>query len=154
MSKNDDVNERLTNAMHGTPQTLPDQRRHYLGSLRERVVLAIKIKELQDERTLRLFKQHLQDYDGKTALVNGKVTRQLISPYMQTLAQANFPFTLVNKPETPYDAEAIALLIVADKAVDQKEIDILKQFAQPATKPYTPPKKEKGKKGLLHDLFD
>lgn len=154
MSKNDDVNERLTNAMHGTPETLPDQRRHYLGSLRERVVLAIKIKELQDERTLPLFKKHLQDYKNKTALVNGKVTRQLISPYMQTLAQANFPFTLVNKPETPYDAEAMALLIVADKAVDQKEIDILTRFEKPAAKPYTPPKKEKGKKGFFHDLFD
>lgn len=152
MANSDDVNDRLTTAMTGTPQTLPDQRRQFLGSLRERVLLAIHIKDLDNSRTFHTFETHLKDFPDQTALVNGKVDHSKMGPYLQLLAQENYTFTLVDKPETPAEPDSYALLIVSRSAVDQEKIDLLDLY--PLTTPTTKEvDKKPEKKGFLSHLF-
>ena len=153
MTTPQDVNDRLNNAMYGTPQTLPDQRRQYLGSLRERVLLAIRVKDLDNPRTFDLFKKHLADFPDRSALVNGKIDHQKMGPYLKLLAQEDFPFTLVNKPETPSEDDSFALLIIAQQAVDQKVVDLLDMY--PLTSPSKPVTTDKAsaKKGWFSKLF-
>ncbi|WP_261805700.1 YueI family protein [Lapidilactobacillus luobeiensis] len=155
MSESQDVNQRLSDAIYGTPQTLPDQRRQYMGSLRERVLLEIKASDLSDERTLKLFQTHLADFadEDTSALVNGKLDHQLVGPYLKELAIANFPFTLVNKPETPADEKSEAVLLVTRSAVNRETVDILALYP---LKPFTPtpkPAKPTKKSGFFKRLF-
>lgn len=153
MANTNDVNERLTSAITGTPQTLPDQRRQFLGSLRERVLLAIQVKDLDNSRTFRTFETHLKDFTDQTALINGKVDHSKMGPYLQLLAQENFAFTLVNKPETPEEPDSYALLIVSRTAVDQETINLLDIYpaATDTTTQSTTNKPEK--KGFFSRLF-
>jgi uncharacterized protein YueI len=153
MATPQDVNDRLTNAMYGSPQTLPDQRRRFLGSLRERTVLAIRVKDLQNSRTFDLFSRHLDDFTDRSALVNGKIDHQLMGPYLKLLAQKGFPFTLVNKPETPDDSDSYALLIVSREAVDQETINILELYPLAQSKPTETSDKKPEKKGWFSKLF-
>lgn len=155
MAQESNVNDRLNNAMYGTPQTLPDQRRQFLGSLRERVLMEIDVRDLNNPRTFQLFQAHLTEFRAPehTALVNGKIDHQLTGPFLKELAQANFPFTLVNKPETPDKPESVALLIVNASAVDKQTVNLLAQH--PLTTPTTPASTDDKpkKKGFFERLF-
>ncbi|MCT6903063.1 MAG: YueI family protein, partial [Lactobacillus sp.] len=47
----EDLNTRVSNAAQGiTPQTRPDERRRFLGSLRERVLVRMTNTEVQDPK--------------------------------------------------------------------------------------------------------
>ena len=43
----DDLNDRLTESLYGTPQVKPDEQRKYLGTFRERVALTLDQGEAQ-----------------------------------------------------------------------------------------------------------
>lgn len=52
----EDLEKRVEYAASGiTPQTKPDERRRYLGSLRERVYLRMNLTECQDPALTQLF---------------------------------------------------------------------------------------------------
>ena len=56
----EDLNTRLEHAAKGiTPQTCPDERRRYLGSLRERVLVRMTVKETDNPDLDALFLDHL-----------------------------------------------------------------------------------------------
>ena len=46
----DNMQEHLNSALYGAPQTKPDERRKYMGSLRERVALCSSNQELTDPK--------------------------------------------------------------------------------------------------------
>ena len=56
MSEN--LNERLEQSSHGPLQTKPDERRRYLGSLRERVYLKMTITDLENPTSRQIFLNH------------------------------------------------------------------------------------------------
>ncbi|WP_125608312.1 YueI family protein [Lapidilactobacillus bayanensis] len=153
MANVNDVNERLTTSMTGTPETLPDQRRQFLGSLRERVLLAIPIKDLANERTFRVFETHLRDFNDQTALINGKVDHRQMGPYLQLLAKENFAFTLVNKSETPIEPDSYALLIVSRTAVNQQTINLLDLYPLITTPTSKKTNEKPAKKSFFARLF-
>ena len=41
--------QRIDNAVYGTPKIKPDEQRKYLGTFRERVCLTISVQELQEQ---------------------------------------------------------------------------------------------------------
>ncbi|MFC6171790.1 YueI family protein [Loigolactobacillus jiayinensis] len=144
MSENTDLESQLKSRMTGTPQTKPDERRHYLGSLRERVLLQITVAQLGDARTLPAFKQAVPKFTGAKLLLNGKLAATL-KPYLQYATQNNLAFTMVNDESANTASDAVALLLVASTAVDQADVTI-SQYYSPVTK-------EQPKHSFLADLF-
>lgn len=71
----EDLNKRVEQAAQGiTPQTKPDERRRYLGSLRERVLVRLNNTEVKDPKLTALFLKHITDFKGYTILINGNIT--------------------------------------------------------------------------------
>lgn len=71
----EDLNKRVEQAAQGiTPQTKPDERRRYLGSLRERVYVRMNNTEVKDSKLTALFLQHIADFKKYTILINGNIT--------------------------------------------------------------------------------
>ena len=67
----ENLTKRVENAANGiTPQTRPDERRSFLGSLRERVFVRMTIKDCEDAKLTKLFMDHFADYKGYTILIN------------------------------------------------------------------------------------
>lgn len=48
MSKKDKLEEYLMNGLTGTPELKKEEKKKYLGEFKERVILAVETKELQD----------------------------------------------------------------------------------------------------------
>ncbi|WP_164510001.1 YueI family protein [Lacticaseibacillus porcinae] len=122
-----DPTDRLMQNLNGTPQTLPDQRRLYLGSLRERVALAITNQQLQADTTLPAFvtalKTYAQDPTYKV-LLNGKVDMSKTAPYMKAIKAQGLAFTLVNDDTASLDAKRFFLLVVNQQAIDHEDISL------------------------------
>lgn len=94
----EDLNTRLEHAAKGiTPQTCPEERRRYLGSLRERVLVRMTVKETNNQELDTLFLDHLNDFKNYTILINGKMPQnKFISKLMSLCSQKDIKFTLIN----------------------------------------------------------
>ncbi|WP_125571544.1 YueI family protein [Lacticaseibacillus songhuajiangensis] len=147
MAANDDqVQEHITSAIFGPRQTKIDERRHYLGSLRERVELRLTNDEIGDPATLRRFKAVLPQYLDKDlqVLINGKEGMGISGPYVKLCSQSKIPFTLINNENAKLDPDESGLLIVAKEAVFRSDDDI---------KLPPEPKAEPKKSGWFSSLF-
>ncbi len=115
----EDLNTRLEHAAKGiTPQTCPDERRRYLGSLRERVLVRMTVKET-DNRAL--------DY---TILINGKMPQnKFISKLMSLCSQKDIKFTLINDETAKNEPDSTGVLVVSKTAINHYRIDINQVYA-------------------------
>lgn len=129
-----DPTDRLMQQLNGNPQTLPDQRRLYLGSLRERVALAITNQELAADTTLPSFVAALKPYAKDPTykvLLNGKVDVSKTAPYMKAIKAQGLAFTLVNDDTASLDPKRFFLLVVNQQAINRENIALPIQQADP-----------------------
>lgn len=121
----DDLQAHLNSSIYGPPQTNPDERRQYLGSLRERCALFISNAEMAETTTLPAFTARfatLQKEADYSMLLNGKLDSDLTTPYLAAASQANFPFTLVNDDTANTAPTSCGLAIVAKTAINATDI--------------------------------
>lgn len=129
-----DPTDRLMQQLNGNPQTLPDQRRLYLGSLRERVALAITNQELAADTTLPSFVAALKPYAKDSTykvLLNGKVDISKTAPYMKAIKAQGLAFTLVNDDTASLDPKRFFLLVVNQQAINRENIALPIQKSDP-----------------------
>src|SRR5699024_362118 len=149
----DDLSKRVEQAAQGiTPQTKPDERRRYLGSLRERVYVRMNNAEVKDSKLTSLFLQHIDDFKGYTILINGNITVDgFLGDVEAACSKKNIPFTLVNNETAKTGAEDSAVLVVSKNAINRQRIKIGQVYAPelPKTELEAPKKKE----SFWHKLF-
>lgn len=150
----EDLNERLQQAASGTtPQTKPDERRRFLGSLRERTLIRMTVAQTADPQLQKLFLQHLNDYQGYTILINGKMPQNnFINQVMGKASQAGIKFTLINDETAKTESDATGILVVAKQAINQYRIEINQVYAPALSSEKLSAPKEK-KHSFWHKLF-
>ncbi|CCI87216.1 YueI family protein [Lactobacillus gigeriorum] len=150
----EDLNKRLEQAAQGiTPQTRPDERRRFLGSLRERCLIRIDNTEINNEELTNLFLTHLDDYQGYSILINGNISNNRFLNKLEAQAsKKNIPFTLVNNETAKTGPTDTAVLVVAKDAINRMRIEISQVYAPELPKEQlTAPKKQKT--SFWHRLF-
>ena len=149
----DDLSKRVEQAAQGiTPQTKPDERRRYLGSLRERVYVRMNNAEVKDSKLTSLFLQHIDDFKGYTILINGNITDDgFLGDVEAACSNKNIPFTLVNNQTAKTAPRHSAVLVVSKNAINRQRIKIGQVYAPelPKTELEAPKKKE----SFWHKLF-
>ena len=127
----EDLNTRLEHAAKGiTPQTCPDERRRYLGSLRERVLVRMTVKETDNPDLDALFLDHLNDFKNYTILINGKMPQnKFISKLMSLCSQKDIKFTLINDETAKNELDSTGVLVVPKTAINHYRIDINQVYA-------------------------
>lgn len=150
----EDLSKRVEQAAQGiTPQTKPDERRRFLGSLRERVLVRIDNTEINDYKLTALFLKHIDDFKGYTILINGNITDDgFLGDVEADCSKENIPFTLVNNETAKTGPEDTAVLVVAKEAINRQRIEIGQVYApeMPKTELNAPKAK---KEGFWHHLF-
>ena len=149
----DDLSKRVEQAAQGiTLQNKPDERRRYLGSLRERVYVRMNNAEVKDSKLTSLFLQHIDDFKGYTILINGNITDDgFLGDVEAACSKKNIPFTLVNNETAKTGPEDSAVLVVSKNAINRQRIKIGQVYAPelPKTELEAPKKKE----SFWHKLF-
>lgn len=150
----EDLNKRVEQAAQGiTPQTKPDERRRYLGSLRERVLVRLNNTEVKNPELTSLFLKHIDDFKGYTILINGNIEDDgFLGDVEADCSKDDIPFTLVNNETAQTDPDATAVLVVAKTAINHPRIEINQVYApeMPKTELDAPKKKHDN---FWHHLF-
>lgn len=119
MSK--DVQDYLEKGMYGTPQIKPDEKRKYLGTYRERVVLALTMDDIAKTSYPSGCLSKFKEFPKGQVLLNANLTPQQQNKMMQLAQKAGVSFRLV---ETDTSTTDIGLVYALDYAVDLDDISL------------------------------
>lgn len=143
----EDLNTRLQQEAQGiTPQTKPDERRRYLGSLRERVFVRMTNQECHDPECQKAFLKHVKDFRPYTVLINANMPQtSFVDDVIASCASQRVNFTYVSDQTAQKAPDATGLLVVSTKSINRPRIEILQVYAPKLPhEQLTQPKKKKG----------
>ncbi|WP_175986622.1 YueI family protein [Bacillus sp. Marseille-Q1617] len=132
------IDDYLENGMYGQKQTKPDERRKFLGSLRERIVIALTQNQVREKKVYREVEASLKEHPGAKLLLNGNMNYDYLTKYIKLANQHGVSFSMVTNKESQTD---IGLLLAYDHAINKEEIYVEKQSAKPVNNKPEPKKK-------------
>jgi uncharacterized protein YueI len=140
--KKPNVEEVLQQGILGPLETKPDERRKFLGTLRERIIVSLMKSQVAEADIYPQVEQEVKKNPQANLFLNGNMDYSALSKYVKLAAKHNLEHTIVTNKE--HDTE-IGLVLAMDHAIDKEEIYITKkEFNLPE-----PPKS----KGLFSKLF-
>ncbi|MEK5037089.1 YueI family protein [Sporosarcina sp. FSL K6-3457] len=140
MSNN--VDDYLQRGIYGAKETKPAERRKFLSTIRERVVIALTQAQVREPGTYQQVEEAMQGNREARLYLNGHMSYGEFSKYIKIASKYNIDFTIVtNKNHN----SKMGLVLAYDYAIDKEEIYVKKVVAK------AKPKKNKNK-GLT-DIF-
>ncbi|MFP7299615.1 YueI family protein [Neobacillus niacini] len=140
--KKPNVEEVLQQGIHGPLETKPDERRKYLGTLRERIILVLKKSQVAEAEIYPQVEKEMKKNPQVNLLLNGNMDYSVLSKYVKLAAKHKVEHKIVTNKEHDTD---VGLLLAMDDAVDKEDIYISKKELS-----LTEPQKSKG---LFAKLF-
>lgn len=117
MEKNK-LDEILNEGIYGKKEILPDERNLFLGTIRERIYLALSNSQVRKKDIYKEVEQLIQRGDNKNIqlLINGSINYDAYSKYLHLATQYSVPFTIVHqRRKTP-----IGIVITSKKALHEE----------------------------------
>ncbi|WP_058305846.1 YueI family protein [Gracilibacillus massiliensis] len=114
-----DVDDYLQEGIYGPLELHPDQKRKYMGTYRERVVLALTKAQVRGEKGLKELEQSIQTYPQSSILMNGNMNFRFFKPYRELANKHGITYTSVTNREAESE---YGLVLAAKTAVDKEEI--------------------------------
>lgn len=138
---NKNLNDYVQKGQYGIQQTLPEERKKFLGSLRERVYLTASLEQIASSHGQQAFAKEFKSHSNGTLLLNGTYEMSSFSQLIQISQQAGIPFTMVaneTAATSPY-----AAIYTATTAVNESVIDLNEKYPLPQSNETQQPKKKK-----------
>ena len=119
MNNRSELEEIIARGIQGDPELKKDERRRYLGELRERIIKALTFEEIAEPGTYPEIRDAIKDKRAKKLVISQKAKLDEAREYIQLARKNGLQFTMVDNPE--YTGN-IGLLVVSDEAVDVENI--------------------------------
>ncbi|WP_102349284.1 YueI family protein [Bacillus sp. Marseille-P3661] len=140
-----DVNDYLEQGIHGPKEINKAERIRFLGTLRERVVVALKKSQVRESGVYQEVVDLMKQHPKAQLFLNGNMNYSFLKDYVKLATQYDIPYTLTTNLEDETD---IGLVLAYDYAIDRDEIFIQKTYK------YTLPENEdKGIAGFIKKIF-
>lgn len=91
----EDLTDFIKSHAFGVPQLRPDEKRAFLGNFRERVAMAVTVRQLHSEQIYDLLASVLTRYPQYRIYLNGRMPQALVTTYMQQALAHDYPFTIM-----------------------------------------------------------
>ncbi len=111
----------LQQGMHGPRETKPDERRLFLGSLRERVLIALTKGQVLRQKAYNEVIEAIGAHADAELLLNGEIDYSRFSAYIKEANKHGVPFSIVSDHETD---TPLGLILVSKDAVEKETIYI------------------------------
>ena len=118
------IDDYLENGIYGQKQTKPDERRKFLGTLRERIVIALTQSQVREKGIYKEVQDRLKKHPDAKLLLNGNMSYTFLSKYIKLADTYHVSFSMVTNKEIETD---IGLVLAYDHAIDQEEIYVQKK---------------------------
>ncbi|MCL6572567.1 MAG: YueI family protein [Bacillus sp. (in: Bacteria)] len=137
------VDEILQQGIYGALETKPDERRIYLGTIRERIIVVLEKSQVAESEVYPQIQQNMKEYPQAQLFLNGNMNYEELSKYVKMAAKNNIEHTIVTNKD--HDTE-IGLVLAMDHAIDKVEIQITNEVPEQA--------EVKKSKGFFGKLFN
>lgn len=145
--KKPDVEDYLQEGIYGSRETKPSERRRFLGTLRERIVLMLTKSQVMQEAGLDELSQQMNEHKDAKLLLNGEISYRFRKPYSHLADQFGIHTTSVSDQETDTD---VGVLLVVDYPIEKEKVEVeTNELPSPEEKSH----RDKGLKGILKSLF-
>lgn len=115
----DKVDEYLQTGMYGPKEIKPEERKRFLGTLRERIVVALTQPQVRGRKVMTELERIMKENPKAHLYLNGQIEYTVLSKYIKIANKIDIPFTIVNNQEVETD---IGLVLAYDYAIDKEEI--------------------------------
>jgi len=113
------IDDYLNEGIYGTKETKASERKEYLGTLRERTILAMTEGEVVQQKGLQQLETAMKSYPDASLRLSGEVNMRFFKPYKTLASSYRIPYTSVTNQGVDVD---IALVLHVDHAIDKQEI--------------------------------
>ncbi|KIL48175.1 YueI family protein [Jeotgalibacillus soli] len=120
------VDDYLQDGMYGAKETLPNERRLYLGTIRERVEIVLKQNQVRESTVYPEIEQALKRYPDLHLYLNGNMNYRFLSKYVQLASALGRSYTMVTNKE--HNSEFGLVAAHAD-AAEKEVIEVPKRTA-------------------------
>ncbi|CDO03971.1 hypothetical protein BN988_02507 [Oceanobacillus picturae] len=126
---NKNVDDYLTEGMYGTRLPKDAERKQFLGTLRERIVIALTIGQVMTDKGVEKLEEAMKENPNTTLLINGQVSYRFLKEEKDLAKKYNITYTTITNEES--DTE-IGAVLTYDYAIDKKEIFIEDEPEEPS----------------------
>ncbi|MBW8348042.1 YueI family protein [Bacillus sp. IITD106] len=144
--KSPNVDDYLQKGMYGVKEIKPDERRKFLGTIRERIVVALTKSQVMEKGVYPEVIQLMKEHPKAILLLNGDLDYSYLSDYIHNARKNHVQFSIVANKN--HDT-SIGLVLTYDHAIDKEEIYIQKKKEKTVT---ISKKKKKPLSSLLNFL--
>ncbi|MFS0862902.1 YueI family protein [Fredinandcohnia sp. 179-A 10B2 NHS] len=113
------VDDILQQGIHGAKEIKPEERKKFLGTLRERVIIALMASQVRESKVYPEIEDACKANLEAHMYLNGNMNYKFLSKYVKMANKYNIKYTLVTNKE--YNSE-LGLVLAHEYAVDKEEI--------------------------------
>ncbi|MFZ4454252.1 YueI family protein [Salibacterium aidingense] len=124
------VNDYLEEGIYGPKEVKPDEKRRFLGTYRERVLLALTKKQVMKKGTFPQVEELLQKHSDAIMVVNGKLGYQALSAYTKLASN----YGIHARRVTSMDKKSDVGLVIAKEYAVHREVIFVEEEADDHTK--------------------
>jgi uncharacterized protein YueI len=121
------MDDYIQQGIHGIREIKPDERRKFLGTLRERVVVALTKQQVREPGTYKEIEDLMKKNKDATLFLNGTMDYSEISDYIKIANKIGSKFIISTNKEANTD---LGLVLANDHAINKEDIYIKKQKEQ------------------------
>jgi uncharacterized protein YueI len=136
------VEDVLQQGIYGPIETKPEERRKYLGTLRERIIVALTKSQVAETKIYPQVEQFMKEYPKAQLFLNGNMAYEELSKYVKLASKNKMKHKIVTNKEHDTD---IGLVLAMSVAIDKEDIFISQKVQIPEKLPE--------KKSLFAKLF-
>ncbi len=137
MSNN--IDDYIQRGIHGAKETKPAERRKFLGTIRERIVIALTQAQVRERGIYQQVEAAIEENRKARLYLNGHMYYEELSKYTKIASKYQVHYTIVTNKNRNSE---IGLVLAYDYAIDKEEIYVEKEI------PIEVPKKS-SKKGFV-----
>lgn len=113
------VDDYLNDGIYGSKRPKEGERRKYLGTLRERIILQLTIGEVMTDAGINKLDEMMREHKDAKLLINGEVSYRFLSEEKKVANKHNIPYTVITNEEADTDVGAV---LTCDYAIHKEDI--------------------------------
>ncbi|WP_252504201.1 YueI family protein [Sporosarcina sp. Marseille-Q4943] len=141
------IDDYIQQGIHGSRETKPDERRKFLGTIRERIVIALTKEQVRERGIYEQVEDAIKENREARLYLNGHIHYKVLLKYTKIASKYDVPYTFVTNKN--HDSE-IGIILAYDHAIDKEEIYVKRETPN-VEKPQN--SKKKGLFSAISKLF-
>ncbi|GAB3797456.1 YueI family protein [Virgibacillus kimchii] len=115
------VDDYITEGLYGKRRPKEAERKIFLGTLRERIVIALTKGQVMSDHGLKKLEEEMKEHQDAKLLLNGHVSSRFLREEKELADKYNIPYTSITNEDSETDIGAV---LTYDYAINKENIFI------------------------------